>query len=120
MHCGIKGSGAMLPFLIQIVLYRQRLEDCITFHSLIDAAKGHLGTGPWQIAIWDNSPESVEFLCTTLTTANPTIVEVALVGLSELTNPDLVHVLRQQVDLVPGTMRASIEDTIVRLAPRTR
>ena len=67
-----------------------------------------------------NSPESVEFLCTTLTSANPTIVEVALVGLSELTNPDLVHVLRQQVDLVPGTMRASIEDTIVRLAPRTR
>lgn len=67
-----------------------------------------------------NSVEALEFLCDRLREGSGAHVELALHALGELTNPELLPYLRHQLELVPATHRAVLEDTARRLERRMR
>lgn len=67
-----------------------------------------------------NTVEAVEALCDRLREGNKQHVELALHALGELTNPELLPYLRHQIELVPPSYRAVLEDTTRRLERRMR
>lgn len=67
-----------------------------------------------------NTVEALEALCDRLREGNKQHVEIALHALGELTNPELLPYLRHQVELVPASYRAVLEDTARRLERRQR
>ncbi len=67
-----------------------------------------------------NTVEALECLCDRLREGNKQHVELALHALGELTNPELLPYLRHQIELVPATYRAVLEDTSRRLERRMR
>lgn len=67
-----------------------------------------------------NTVEAVEFLCDRLREGDKTYVDLALHALRELTNSELLPFLRHQIELVPASYRAVLEDTARRLERRLR
>jgi len=67
-----------------------------------------------------NTVESLEFLCDRLREGDKKFAAQAQSALRELTNSELLPYLRHQVELVPATYRAVLEDTVRRLERRLR
>ncbi|MEM6993220.1 MAG: HEAT repeat domain-containing protein [Myxococcota bacterium] len=67
-----------------------------------------------------NTVESLEFLADRLREGDQGHIDMALHALGELTNPELLPYLRHQLELVPPTHRAVLEDTARRLERRLR
>lgn len=63
-----------------------------------------------------NTPEALEFICERLRDGDPRFTEPCRTAIGRLTNPELVPVLRTQMDLVPATYRAVFDATIQRLS----
>jgi len=67
-----------------------------------------------------NTVESLEFLCDRLREGDRDYVEHSAHLLGELSNPELLPYLRQQVELVPAVFRPGLEDTARTLERRLR
>lgn len=67
-----------------------------------------------------NSVEALDFLCNRLRDAEPDQVRLARDALRELTNPELLPYLRQQLELVGAEDRPVLEETVRRLERRMR
>jgi tetratricopeptide (TPR) repeat protein len=67
-----------------------------------------------------NSAEAVEYLCQVMVGGDVGAAEFATAALCDLNNPELLPVLRQQIDVLPQSARAVLEDTIARLSPKGR
>ena len=65
-----------------------------------------------------NTVDAVEFVCDRLRDGEPAFADAARNAISRLTNPELVPVLRTQIELVPAVHRAVFQATIERLSRR--
>jgi hypothetical protein len=67
-----------------------------------------------------NTVQALEFLCDRLREGDTTYAGLSLHALRELTNSELLPYLRHQLELVPSSYRAVLEDTARRLERRLR
>ncbi len=67
-----------------------------------------------------NTVQALEFLCDRLREGETTYAGLSLHALRELTNSELLPYLRHQLELVPASYRAVLEDTARRLERRLR